>query len=104
MKLLKFYLKNERNREMYLEEIMELKDKNEKLLILYHQEMGKIYARTYGKRLREIGFSDAWFAIFDGFIVASGVTKNDVEKTLKNLLPDEKLKFLYFFQVKKKGG
>jgi len=101
---LKFYLKNERNREMYLEEIMELKDKNEKLLILYHQEMGKIYARNYSKSLRELGFSDAWFAILDGFIVASGVTKNDVEKILKKLLPDDKFKFLYFFQVKKKGG
>ena len=38
---------------------------------LYHQEMGKIHARTYGKRLREIGVSKGWFAILDGVLFFS---------------------------------
>ena len=60
---LKYYLKSERNREYYWEEIQDLIHKNRNLMVLYHQEMGKSYARTYGKRLREIGLSDAWFGI-----------------------------------------
>lgn len=103
-KKLKFYLKNQRNRDTYLDEIFDLIGKNENLLTVYHQEMGKIHSRSYAKRLREIGFSDGWFAILEGIVVASGMMKKDVEKTLKKLLPAEKLKFTYFFQLKKKGG
>jgi hypothetical protein len=101
---LKFYLKNQRNREMYLEEIEKLMNKNEKLLVLFHQEMGKNHVKTYGKMLRETGFSDGWFAILNGLIIGSGSEKKEVENILKKLLPEEKLKLVYFFQLKKKGG
>lgn len=98
---LKFYLKSERNREMYWEKIEELIDDPE-LLKLYHQEMGKIHARTYGKQLREIGLVDAWFAILEGIIVASGKTKDEVKQTLNKILPAEKRDFVYLFHLKKK--
>jgi len=98
---LKFYLRSERNRERYREEIHRL-IANPELLILYHQEMGKIHARTYGKRLREIGLTNAWFAILEGVIIASGSTKNEVEQILQSILPAEKRKFVYIFQLKKK--
>ncbi len=98
---LKFYLKSERNREMYWEEIDKLTEDPE-LLKLYHQEMGKIHARTYGKQLREIGLVDAWFAILEGTIVSSGKTRRDVEETLNKILPAEKKDFIYLFHLKKK--
>jgi len=99
---LKFYLRSERNRERYWEEIDRLVAKDSKLLILYHQEMGKIHARTYRKRLREIGFTDAWFAILKGITIASGATKDDVERILQDILPTEKKKFVYIFRLKGK--
>jgi hypothetical protein len=64
--------------------------------------MGKIYARTYGKRLREIGLTNAWFAIFEGITIASGATRAEVERTLQNILPVEKRKFVYIFQLKER--
>ena len=72
------------------------------LLTLYHQEMGKIHARAYGKQLRGIGLSKAWFAILEGIIIASGATKNEVEQVLQHILPTEKRKFVYIFQLKGK--
>jgi len=99
---LRFYLRSKRNRERYWEEIEELINKKPSLLTLYHQEMGKIYARTYGKRLREIGLTNAWFAILEGITIASGATKDEVERILQCILPTEKRKFVYIFRLKEK--
>ncbi|GAB6163034.1 hypothetical protein JCM12298_21940 [Desulfothermus naphthae] len=99
---LRFYLKSQHNRDMYREEIKTLINKSPDLLILYHQEMGKIHARTYGKRLREIGLKKGWFAILEGITIASGETKDEVEKVLDRLLPPEKQKFVYIFQLRQK--
>ncbi len=82
---------------MYWEEIGELIDKNSNLLILYHSEMGKIHVRTYRKRLREIGFSNVWFAILEGIVVASGSTRDGVEQILQEILPAEKKNWFTFF-------
>ncbi|GFP31237.1 hypothetical protein, partial [Candidatus Hakubella thermalkaliphila] len=99
---LRFYLRSEHNRKMYWEEIEELINKDPNLLTLYHQEMGKIHARTYGKRLREIGLTNAWFAILEGITIASGATRDEVERILQCILPTGKRKFVYIFQLKKK--
>ena len=71
--------------------------------MLYHQEMGKIHARTYGKRLREMGLSDvAWFGILQGLIISSGKTKEELEKNIKAIIPPEKQEFVYLYQLKSK--
>lgn len=97
---LKFYLRSERNREVYSEEIRKLIKKDKELLILYHQEMGKIHARAYGKQLREIGLTNGWFAILEGISIASGATRNEVERILQSIAPTEKREFVYIFQLK----
>ncbi len=97
---LRFYLRSERNREMYQEEIEELINKDQNLLTLYHQEMGKIHARTYRKRLREIGLKRGWFAILEGMTIASGATREELERTLQCILPSEKRNFVYIFQLR----
>lgn len=100
--LLRFYLRTESNRERYGEEIERLVSKDFNLLRVYHQEMGKIHARGYGKRLREIGLSDAWFAILEGTIIASGTTRDQVKHILKEILPTEKRELAYIFHLTKK--
>lgn len=97
---LKYYLKSERNFEIYQDQIWELIDKNPSFLVLYHQIRGKVHARKYGKELREIGFRDSWFAILENLIIASGKTKDEVERVLKGILPPGKEKFVYLFQLK----
>ena len=99
---LRFYLKSERNREIYSKEIERLIEKDPALLRLYHQEMGKIHARTYGRKLREIGVRRGWFAILEGVIIASGKTRDEVERVLKSILPAERREFVYIFQLKGK--
>ena len=97
---LKFYLKSERNRDMYWEGIWELLYGDPVLEIVYHQEMGKIYARGLKKELRERGLTKGWFALLEGVSIASGVTRSETERTVKSIVPKEKLKFVYYFQLR----
>jgi len=97
---LKFYLKSKGNRERYWEEIENLVNKDSSLLILYHQEMGKIDARALKKRLREMGIKKAWFALLEGMIIASGPTKDEVKRILQDILPAEKQELAYVFQLR----
>ena len=97
---MKFYLKNERNRIIYEEEIEALITDNPDLLVVFHQEMGKIHARKVGKVLREIGLSSGWFALLVGVVIGSGLTKTDVRKSNGVLVPQNKRDFVYFFELK----
>jgi len=99
--LLKFYLKNQENREYYYEEIQDLMSKNKGLLTIYYLETGKHNATKYSKTMREFiaGNTSAWFAIIDDVVVASGKTKDDVEKNLNNIISGEKRNFAYIFKV-----
>jgi len=96
---LRLYLKSEHSREMHREEIEELISRSPELLTLYHQEMGRIYARRYRKELRGIGLDRGWFAVLEGTIIASGATKSEVERILKKILPAGKRDFVYTFQL-----
>jgi len=98
--LLLFYLKNERNREEYWEDIDELLLKNPSLLPIYHQETGKRHARHYKRRFREEGLAPAWYAILDELLVASGKTKDEVTEIIAWLVPAEKRGYVHVFQWK----
>lgn len=100
---LKFFLKSDRNRDYYWEDIQDLIHGNHALTVVYHQEMGKSHARSYGKRLREIGLSDAWFGILEGLIVASGKTKAALEQNLKAIVPSSMQEFVYLYRLKTKS-
>lgn len=94
---LRFYLKNKRNRERYAEEIDELKDKNEAMEQIYHQEMGKARARSLGRELRETDLEEAYFAIYDDRIIASGTSEEQVRNVLSEILPDGKETHPYIY-------
>ncbi|MHB9025106.1 MAG: hypothetical protein ACYC7E_13195 [Armatimonadota bacterium] len=98
--LLRFYLKSERNREEYWDEMHDLLRKNPSLLPVYHQENGKQNARTYKRRLREQGIAPAWFAILDELLIASGKTRDEVVDIIAWLVPAEKRDFVHIFQWK----
>jgi hypothetical protein len=97
---LRFYLRTERNREMYWDEVVALVQKSRSLETLYHQEMGKVHARTYSQQLRDIGLSGVWFAILEGVTIASGVTRHEVEQAVQRIVPKNKLPFVHTFEVK----
>jgi len=101
--LLKFYLRTPASREEYAGEIRELIQRDHSLLVLYHQEMGKITAASYKKHLKESGVKNAWFGILDGIIIASGATKVHVEKIVQDIVPADKRDLVYRFQFKAKS-
>ncbi|MEO0162130.1 MAG: hypothetical protein ABIL74_07645 [candidate division WOR-3 bacterium] len=84
---LRFYLRSERNRERYSEEIWKLVKKDKELLTLYHQEMGKIHSRTYRKRLHEIGLMDGLLYLKVQLLqaVQHGMRLNELYKILCHL-------------------
>jgi hypothetical protein len=97
---LKFYLKNQRNRDEYTDEIAELTTKSPHLMALYHQEMGKVHTRHYVKEFRNIGLKPGWFAILQGLIVASGLTREEAERNMKKVTPVGKMNWITIFQFK----
>jgi hypothetical protein len=99
--LLRFYLKSKQNRDQYWEDIWLLIGRKPALRLLYHQEMGKIHSRQYKKRFREIGIEKGFFAILEGMIVASGLTKEEAQKAAKSIVPSEKRAWVHIFQVGK---
>jgi len=95
---LKFSLKSQSNRERYQDEIRRLYNKSSDLRTVYHQEMGRIHARNYGKRLREMGITGGWFAIIRGLTIAAGTTRAEWRGPWSPLCP--RTTFAYIFQVK----
>jgi hypothetical protein len=98
--ILKFYLQSARSREVYKHQINRMIDNNNELLNVYHHELGKSTARIYRKKFTDIGIHGAWFGIYEQNIVGSGKTKEEAEHNIRNILPEEKLKFVYYFDVK----
>lgn len=97
---LRLYLKNERSREMYWDKIQEMIRRDPALEEIYHQEMGRVNARIYRKRLKESGIVDAWFGVLHGNIVAAGKTRVHAERVVKDIVPPDKRKFVHLFEVK----
>ena len=98
---LAYYLRSERNREHYAEEIADLTGKSEALKIFYYQEIGKAHARRVGKRLREAGLESGFFAIHDDLILASGSTREELDRNLARILPENRRPYVYIYQLRR---
>lgn len=96
---LKFYMKNESNREQYWDKIVSLSGKSTELNNLYYQEMGRIHSRYFSKQLKRLGLLNKWFAMLDNTVVASGLTKDKAYKNVANIVPKKNLERVYFFKT-----
>ena len=94
---LRFYMKNKRNRERYASEIKQLREKNDELERIYHQEMGKARARSLGRELRELELNEAYVAIYDDRIVTSAPTESEVRELLEEIMPAGKANHPYIY-------
>jgi len=101
-KLLQFYAKSQKNRDYYANEIVELISNSEELKQLYYREVGKSNARMLSKSLRLAGVVSGYFAIIDNVVVASGATKKELDKNIKAIVPNDRLGYVYIYQLKKK--
>lgn len=96
---LRFYMKNKRNRERYAAEIETLKNQSPELEGIYHEELGKARARSLGRELRDLGLNEAYVAIYDDRIIASGTTEKQVQQILDEIMPagTEDHPYIYHF-------
>lgn len=96
---LRFYMKNKRNRERYAAEIETLKNQNPELEGIYHEELGKARARSLGRELRDLSLNEAYVAIYDDRIIASGTTEEQVQQILDEIMPagTEDHPYIYHF-------
>ena len=99
---LKYYLRSERNREQYWDDIQRLIRKSEQNKTVYYQELGKYYAKQLGKRLRELGIESGWFAILENVIIGSGKSKKEALSNIEAVVPKRKMNHIYLFQLKAK--
>ncbi len=97
---LRGFLSTQESRDIHWQEIEEMISNKPELLAVYSEEMGRIHARRYRKRLREIGIKEGWFATIDGIIIAGGTSPKEVEGSVDSLLPPEKRKLAHIFHLK----
>jgi hypothetical protein len=99
---LRAFLGSQESRDFHGREIEELLREKPELLPVYSQEMGRVQARKYRKRLKDIGIKEGWFAIIEGIIIAGGQDQKKVEKAAESLLPEEKRNLVHIFHLKGK--
>ena len=90
-------MKNKRNREQYAPEIERLREKNDELARIYHQEMGKARARSLGRELRELDLNEAYVAIYDDRIITSAPSESEVRELLDGIMPSGKADHPYIY-------
>ncbi len=95
-----FHMKTKERREEHYEEIERMLRRNPGLLPLYQREVGRANSRRQIDALREAGVERARFAISGDVIVASGRTKDEVQKAVDAILPQDKRGAVYLFEVK----
>lgn len=95
-----YYLKTKERREEHYEEIEKMLRRNRALIPVYHREMGRVNSRRQSDLLRDVGVERGWFAIAGDVIVASGRTRDDVERAVDAILPEDKRRAAYIFELK----
>lgn len=96
---LKFYMKNKSNRDHHWDEIIELSLKTKQLGDLFYQEMGKVNASYFSKQLKKVGLEKKWFGIIDNTVIASGVTKDQLQRNVAEVVPADKVDRVYVFKT-----
>ena len=94
---LKLYTKNKENRQRFANEIEELKDKTDELARVYHQQLGKANARRLGREFRELGLNEAYVGIYDGQVVATAPTEDQLNEILSEIIPKGKTSHPYVY-------
>ncbi len=94
---LRFYMKNKRNRDRFADEIDRLREQGPELERIYHQELGKARARSLGRTLRDLDLNEAYVAIYEDQVVATGRTESEVRDILADIMPGGKADHPYIY-------
>lgn len=97
---LRYFLRSQRNREVYADEIRQILQEHDNLTKLYYELVGKLDARSARKFFQDLGIRDIWCAVLDGRILTTGKNRESVLETLSAVLPKERKLFPYIFHFK----
>lgn len=97
---LTFYLSTKESRDENWNEIEELMQKNKDLLPTYLRVMGKANSRALKNQLKAVGVKKGWFAVSNDVVVASGKTKEDLEKLVETVIPTHGKESVHIFELK----
>ncbi|QSG07620.1 hypothetical protein [Halapricum desulfuricans] len=94
---LRFYTKNEENRERFADEIEQLRSRSDELERIYHEQMGKAQARRLGREFRDLDLREAYVAIYDGQVVATAPTEDALAEALSSIMPEDAVDHPYIY-------
>jgi len=94
---LRFYTKNEENRDRFADEIDQLRQRSDELERIYHEEIGKANARRLGREFRDLDLREAYVAIYDGQVVATAPTETALDETLASIMPENAVDHPYVY-------
>lgn len=94
---LRFYTKNEQNRERFADEIEQLRQQSGELERIYHEQIGKAQARRLGREFRNLGLQEAYVAIYDGQVVATAPTEDALEEMLSSIMSESAVEHPYVY-------
>ena len=96
--MLRFYLKSGDTRDRYYNEIEKLRRRSPALEAVYFREEASVASRTIKKGLKLNGIK-GHFAVLVNSIVASALTEKELEKNIKNIVPENKQSWIYEFKI-----
>lgn len=96
---MRYFLKNVDHRERFAKNIKALIASKPEVLPVYHEEWGKIHARDFKKQIKSLGLHKAYYAILEGVLICSATQKEELEETLRKLVPTKKWEWIYIFRV-----
>ncbi|MBN1297524.1 hypothetical protein JXA80_12135 [bacterium] len=97
---LRYYLRSQRNRDVYAAETDALLAEHPGLKKAYLELSGRLDAREARGYFRELGIRDVWCAVLNGRILTSGKNREAVTDTLHAILPKDRKLFPYIFHFK----
>ena len=96
--LLRFYLKNDTNREIFFDNVMEIIEKNPSLEYILFSDTSKRHSRKIKSSLKK-NEAKGYFAVLFDSVVASASNKNDLEYRIAEVLPKNKRDWIYVFKI-----
>jgi hypothetical protein len=95
---LTLWMKTDSSRNEYWDEIQNLVRANPHLKYYYTSLWSKVFARNYKKNLKENDIK-GHFAVYDQSVLASALTKKELEKRVREFLTEEEAEGVYFFKL-----
>ena len=99
---LRSLLASRKSREANIDEVRALMSKTHELRLVYHEGIGALASRDHRRGLKDVGVEGGWYATIEGVLIAGGTTREDVERTVAALVPEDRRELVQIYRAKRK--